>query len=152
MTTRTAGKPAARTARTTWPSIPTRVAPASTPSPTTPSAPASNPDAEPQHPPCDIPHHLKGRGCGWTNCGFCGEEFHLGQKLSYPAGFHHWPDGETAHWAHAQTSEKHQLMLEIHGIQMAQLLIALPTAVAEGRAHQKLMRDPALAPLRRLFR
>lgn len=57
-----------------------------------------------------------------------------------------------AHWTHAQTSEKHQLILQIHGIQTAKLLAALPTAITQARTHQKLMRNPTLAPLRRLFR
>lgn len=143
----------ARTADTTTPST-TETTPAASPSaPTTGTASApAGATSDPQHPPCDEPTHQRGKGCGWTHCGICSEEYDLGQKISRPAGFHYWPEGEHAYWTHCRTSERHQLVGRIADIQMARVLAKLETVLPAAKTYQKLMRREDLAPLRRLFR
>lgn len=152
MTTKIGGSVGARIARITSSSTATADAEASTPTATTPSAPASSQETEPQHPPCDVPHHLTGQGCGWIRCPTCGEEYELGPKISRDAGFHFFPDGEYAYWRHARESTRHLAIGHAAGVTMTQLLAELPNVLLEAKTHQKLMRNPALTPLRRLFR
>ena len=74
----------------------------------------------------------------------------MGQKISR-GDFHHWPDGQYAYWQHARDSEHHQAIRRRDSINMKRLLDHLPTALAQGRAYQKLMRDPNMKRLRSLF-
>lgn len=56
------------------------------------------------------------------------------------------------YWKHIRESARHQAILAIRWRTQDEILEQLPEAIAAARTHQKLMRDPALAPLRRLFR
>jgi hypothetical protein len=67
-----------------------------------------------------------------------------------PLCFH--DDAEYRFWSHIRNSAKHQAILQARARDTVQLLERLPQVMADARAHQKLMRNPALAPLRRLFR
>lgn len=143
---------AAPTADTSGLSTATRDALASILIGTTPPAPALSPT---EASPFDRPHR----------CGICGEHYSAGHAIhncsscrtngfdpNCTVGFTYWPDGELAYYDHARESVKHQMVGQIADRQMGQLLAHMPEAISEARTHQKLMRNPAYTPLRRLFR
>jgi hypothetical protein len=98
-------------------------------------------------------------------CGVCGELYDPGPKHHECSkcrregfvddctdGWDSWDDGEFAFYRHCRESKRHQATVLIDHQTITTLLERLPATISDGRAHQKLMRNPALAPLRRIFR
>lgn len=100
-----------------------------------------------------------------TRCGICDEHYDLGDPYhacrscrangfvdNCQVGLTYYPDGEYAYWRHTRESARHQRVLALRDQTRLELLNRLNPVINEARAHQKLMRNPALAPLRGLFR
>lgn len=84
-------------------------------------------------------------------CAFCGEEYDLGQKISRDGGFHYWPDGEYAYYAHCG-SERHDLAIRARIVIQSRLLADMSENWDKYKAQNKLYRTPEMIALTRLLR
>lgn len=95
-----------------------------------------------------------------STCDVCGETWFRG-TCSTPrlilgnAGdrqFCYHDEAPYRYWKHIRQSERHQAVLRLHERSMAELLAAVPDTLNRAKVHQKLMRNPDLAPLKELMR